>query len=197
MQTREGNWKLHHKLLKALYKYFFAHDRLNYARMAPLYLAQIELLESTNPDIHEEFMRGNFCVNKNDIPFCAIGLDHAIKHVNKTMKIQAGLKSLTQQPAAIARWSLTAPELSRLATEAEAKVELQTHGCTHHHNFSEAVITRYEENVRKLKAAFKANDPFVKGENELINIITKAVMPLTLKEAFLKRDEIAWSGPFQ
>lgn len=29
--TREGNWKLHLELLKALCKNFFAHDRLNYA----------------------------------------------------------------------------------------------------------------------------------------------------------------------
>lgn len=63
----------------------------------------MELLESTDPDIHEEFMSGNTCVNKNDEPFYAIGSDHAIEHVNKTMKIQSGLKSLTQQSAAIAR----------------------------------------------------------------------------------------------
>ena len=50
--TREGNWKLHLESLKALSKYFFAHDRLNYARMVPLYLAQMELLESSDPDIH-------------------------------------------------------------------------------------------------------------------------------------------------
>ena len=56
----------------------------------------MKLLESSDPDIHEEFMSGNFCVNKNDISFCAIGPDHAIKHVNKTMKIRGGLKGLTQ-----------------------------------------------------------------------------------------------------
>lgn len=62
--TREGNWKLHLESLKALYKYFFVHDRINYARMVPLYLAQMERLESSDRDVHEEFMKGNFCVNK-------------------------------------------------------------------------------------------------------------------------------------
>ena len=167
--TREGNWKLHLDSRKALCKYFFAHDRLNYARMVPLYLAQMELLESTDPEIHEEFMSGNFCVNKNDIPFCTIGPEHAIEHVNKTMKIRGGLKGLTQQPAAMARWFLIAPELSRLATQAEAIVGLQTHSLTHHHDLSEAVITHYKENVKELKEVFKENDPFVNEENELIN----------------------------
>ncbi|KAK3734787.1 hypothetical protein QZH41_007919 [Actinostola sp. cb2023] len=188
--TREGNWKLHLESLKALSKYFFAHDRLNYARMVPLYLAQMELIKSSDPNLHEEFMKGNFCVNKNDIPFCAIGPDHAIEHVNKIMKIRGGLKGLTQQPAAMARWFLIAPELSRLAAEAEAMVGITTHNLTHHHDLSEAVINRYEENVKKLKEVFKASDPFLNEETELINIITKAVMPDTVKEAVLKRDEI-------
>lgn len=75
-----------------------------------------------------------------------------------------------------------APELSRLATEAEAIVWLQTQSFTHHHDLSEAVITGYEENVKKLEDVFKANDPFANEENELINMNTKAVMPVTVKE---------------
>lgn len=135
-------------------------------------------------------MKRNFCVNKNDIPFCAIGPDHAIEHVNKIMKFRGGLKGLTQQPAAMAIWFLIAPELSRLSAEAEAMVGIKTHNLTHHHDLSEAVIIRYEENVKKLKEVFKANDPLDNEETELLNIITKAVMPDTVKEALLKRDEI-------
>ena len=101
--TREGNWKPHLESLKSLCKYFFAHDRLNYSRTVPLHLAQMEQLELSDPDLHEEFMKGNFCVNKNDIPFCAIVPDHAIEHEKKIMKIQGGLKGLTQQPTALAR----------------------------------------------------------------------------------------------
>lgn len=188
--TREGHWKLHLESLKSLCKYFFAHDRLNYARMVPLYLAQMKQLESSDPDIHEEFMKGNFCVNKNDIPFCAVGPDHAIEHENKTMKIQGGLKGLTQQPAAMARWFLIAPELSRLAGEAEALVGIQTHSSMHHHDLSKAVINRFNENVKKLKEVFKENDPFSNEETELVNIITKAVMPGPVKDAVLTRDKV-------
>ena len=121
--SREGDWNLYLESLKALAKYFFAHDRLNYARMVPLYLAQMHRLKIDDPDIHHEFMQGNFCVNKNEISFCAIGPDHSIEHVSKLMKIRGGLEGLTQQPAAMARWFLVAPELSRLAgTQAEHMV---------------------------------------------------------------------------
>ena len=105
------------------------------------------------------------------------------------MKVRGGLKGLTQQPAAMARWFLIAPGLSRLAAEAEAVLGVQTHSLIHHHNLSNAVINHHEENVKKLKDALKANDPFFTEESEL-NIITKAFMPVAVIEAVLKRDEI-------
>ena len=188
--SREGDWNLHLESLKALAKYFFAHDRLNYARMVPLYLAQMDRLKIDGPDIHHEFMQGNFCVNKNEIPFCAIGPDHAIENVNKLMKIRRGLNGLTQQPAAMARWFLGAPELSRLATQAEHMVGVQRASSSHHHNLSDAVTNRYNENVQKLKDVLKVSDPFATEERYLVNIITKAVMPDYIKEGVLTQDKI-------
>jgi len=51
----------------------------------------------------------------------------------------------------MARWFLIAPELSRLAAEAEAMLGVQAHSLTNHYDLSNAVINRYEENVKKLK----------------------------------------------
>ena len=187
--SRGRDWNLHLESLKALAKYFFTHDSLNYARMVPLYLAQMHRLKIDDPDIHHEFMQGNFCVNKNEIPFCAIGPDHAIENVNKLMKIRGGLKGLTQQPAAMARWFLVAPELSRLATQAEHMVGEQRASSSHHHDLS-GVITNCYENVQKLKDVLKVSDPFASEERHLVNIVTKAVMPDDIKEGVLTRDKI-------
>ena len=158
--------------------------------MVPLYLTQMHSLKIDDPDIHHEFMQGNFCFNKNEIPFCAIGPDHAIEHVKKLMKIRGGLKGLTQQPAAMARWFLVAPELSRLATQAEHMVGVQRASSSHHHDLSDAITNRYNENVQKLKDVLKVSDPFVTEERHLVNIITKAVMPHDIKEGVLTRDKI-------
>ena len=51
-------------------------------------------------------------------------------------------------------------------------------------------ITRYEENVKKLEDIFKVNDLFFMEESELLNMITKAVMPDSVKKAVRTRDEI-------
>ena len=187
--TREGGWNLHLESLKALTKYFFAHDRLNYARLVPLYLAQMQKIEVDDPDIYEEFMQGNFCVNKSEIPFCAVGPDHALEHVNK-MKIQGGLKGLTQQPAAMTRWFLIAPELSRLAANAESMVGVLKSMPKRHHDLTDAVINLYNQKVGKLKDLLKANEPFQMDGDNVVNIVTKAVMPTAIKEVILKRDEI-------
>ena len=79
----------------------------------------------------------------------------------------------TQQPAAmLARWFLVAPELSRLAAQAEDMVGLQRASSSRDQDLSDALTKRYNENVQKLKVS----DPFP-TESHLVNIIIKTVMP--------------------
>ena len=60
--VRAGDWQLHLLSLELFSKYFFAHDKINYARMIPVYLAEISALKKTNPTIHQEFTNGNWVV---------------------------------------------------------------------------------------------------------------------------------------
>ena len=53
--SREGLWDLHLSSLDALCKYFFAYDRLNYARIVPLYLADMNNLKTSDRNIWHEF----------------------------------------------------------------------------------------------------------------------------------------------
>jgi len=54
-------------------------------------------------------MDGNFAINKNQIPFCAIGVDHALEHMNRFMKVTGGLVGITQNASARELFLLTAP----------------------------------------------------------------------------------------
>ena len=49
-----------------------------------------------DPDICLEFMQENFCMTEKEYPFCAIGPENAIEHVNKLMKVRGGHSN--QQP---------------------------------------------------------------------------------------------------
>ena len=95
----------------------------------------------------------------------------------------------TQQPAAMARWFLVAPELSRLAAQAEDMVGLQRASSSHHHDLSDVLTKCYNENVKKLKDVLKVSDPFA-TESHLVNIITKAVVLDYTKEGVLMQNDI-------
>ena len=82
--SRQGAWELHLSSLNEFVKYFFAHDQLNYARMTPLYLATMtELKESEEWN----YLKENFSIAKSEIPFSAIGSDHAMEQENKVLKV--------------------------------------------------------------------------------------------------------------
>lgn len=57
--VRTANWNLHLQSLEIFTQYFFAHDRMNYAQMIPLYLAEMKSLKTTDPDTEAEFQNGN------------------------------------------------------------------------------------------------------------------------------------------
>lgn len=189
--TRDGIWELHLSSLDMLCKYFFALDKQKYARLVPLYLADMSALETTDPDIYEEFINGNFSVHKNIIPFCAVGVDHALEHINRVMKVTGGLVGITQNASARERFFLTAPELSRLAEEAHHMAGSSTSTRTEHHDLSNAVWSREERNILKLKNVICASmNPMTYDGGDLPNIITKVVMPSEVQHDLCLHDEI-------
>ena len=190
--TRDGLWKLHLSSLNELCKYFFAHDKQKYVRLVPLYLAEMTALETTDPDIYQEFIDGNFTVNKNKIPFCAVGVDHALEHINRVMKVAGGLVGITQNASARERFFLTAPELNRLSEEAHEMSDTLTATRKQHHDLSRVVWTRQEENILKLKNVIVSfMNPMMHKSEYLTNIITKMVMPTQCKKTFATKMKLA------
>ena len=51
--------------------------------------------------------------------FSSIPLDHTHKQVNALVKGEGGAVGLTESPAAIRRWMVAGPELSRMVKEFE------------------------------------------------------------------------------
>lgn len=190
--VRTANWELHLEALEIFTKYFFAHDRLNYARMIPLYLAEMKALSNTDPEIYAEFKDGNWVVNKNPcVPFCAIGPDNALEHLNRSMKVTGGLVGITLNPSARAKFFLIAPELARLANQAKdmAGVTHETRG--KHHNLTAAVVSREEKNITKLSNTIRAfTNPFSQEGADLFNLVTKVVLPEEVKDDLCNQSAI-------
>ena len=182
--VRTGDWDLHLEALQLFVKYFFAHDMLNYARMIPLYLAEMEIVKETDPEIYQEFQNGNWVVNKNaKVPFCAVGADHAQEHVNRSMKVSGGLIGITLNPTARTKYFLIVPELARLAEQAKLMTGTSSKTQTSHHNLTTAVRLREERNVQQLTASIQRfTNPFTVEDPDLFNLVTKVRMPEKVKK---------------
>lgn len=184
--TRDGIWPLHLSSMEGLCKHFFANNRLKYAQMVPLYLAEMHSLKESDPDIWSEFSQGHFCVKKSQVPFCSIGVDHALEHVNRAMKVKGGLSGITQKPAALLRFFLIAPELTRLSEEVMQMAGISSSQRTKHHELSQAITERHECNIQKMKSVMVECNPFQQEDACLKNFVTKAVMPEPVKRDILK-----------
>ena len=174
-------------------KYFFAHDRTDYARMIPCYLAEMQMLPGSDPDIFEEFLKGDWVVNKNpQVPFCALGADHALEQVNRSMKVSGGLVGITLNPHALTKFFLIAPELACLSEDAkEMSGTTPAKEGNHHNTLSASVISREEKNLEKLVTTLgNFTNPFIEQSNDLFNLVTKVVTPSKVKEDLLEQCEI-------
>lgn len=56
--------------------------------MIPLYLAKMEKLHDSDPEIYQEFLDGNWVINKSkEAAFLCAGAYHALEQINRSMKV--------------------------------------------------------------------------------------------------------------
>ena len=188
--TRKGDWELHLASLSAICKYFFALDQLKYARMVPLYLAEMTALEETDPDIWNEFKTGNFVVNKSNVPYSAVGPDHAIEHANRSMKVTGGLIGITLNENARNRFFLIAPELARLSDEIQQTGSSSQVIRAQHHELSLTMTKKLDDYVSKLLGVLSSQNPFLSEDKGLINLMTQTCMNEEIVEDLCRLPEL-------
>ena len=114
---RSGDWMLYLSALAEMIPHFFAMDRPNYARWLPIYMGDMQLLDSKHPKVYEEFMSRNFSVSCSGQPFSQVATDMALEQsINADSKSKAGIVGISQSPAALERWFLTAHERACITT---------------------------------------------------------------------------------
>ena len=197
---RTSNWELHFNSTKAMATYFFAMDRTNYSRWLPVYLVDMQTLDSVDPSVKHEFLNGNHAVNRSQNSFGQVWTDMALEQsVNLDSKSKGGIVGITQKPEALERWFLTCHERAAItpAIKEMCGIEDSERVGTHKES-SLARIRRDEEDVEKLMEMFDSgmlSNPFTKlnEDNEvmpLINIATGAVMPRPSAERLINAEDL-------
>ena len=180
--VRNGDWAMHLNALEQFSKYFFAWDRLNYARMIPLYLSEMLSLQEIDPNLFEEFSSGNWVVNKSKIAFCAVGADHALEQVNRWMKVAGGIVGITQNQTARTRFFLVAPELARLKVESKQEAYVEKRTSSKHYELTNADRNKVIVSALSLTTTLQGfTTPFEYDGDNLINIVKKAVAALDVQ----------------
>ena len=84
---KSGNWELHLDNCEKLLRWFHTYDHHNYARHFSYYWATQHVLAVTHPTLYEQFVNGNFAINRTPGAFSRISLDQAIEQmINKDQK---------------------------------------------------------------------------------------------------------------
>jgi len=116
---RLGNFSLYTDSLQKVVGWFFVCDQTNYARWLSVHIRDMLVVEQDHPDIYREFAAGNFTVSKSRRKFSSLAIDHAHEQLNAVIKGEGGVVGVTESDAALSRWAVAAPELSRMLQEFE------------------------------------------------------------------------------
>ena len=137
--------------------------------------AQTTSEHSSDGPMQTSMVSCNFVVHKTKSLFSAIALDHAHEHVNAGVKGEGGAVGLTENPAALCRWMVAGPELSRMIEEFKGSVSSAVvHG---HHEQNPAFKNAFATDVHHLEAFFEElGNPFSEEDEELMTIHSKEIM---------------------
>jgi len=163
--------------------------------MIPLYLAEMNSLPTTDPEVHAKFLSGDWVVNKNStVPFCALGADHGLEHLNRSMKVSGGLVGITLNQAARTKLFLIAPEMANLAGQAKDMAGVASKIKTQHHNHTLAVVPREDKSIKALMETIETfTNPFADESSDPFNLVTKVVMPDSIKDDMCNQSVIGQS----
>ena len=108
---RDSDFQSFLESLKCITKWMFALDHTHYARWLPVFIKDLEALDSSTRDAFE---KGYFTIKRSNRVFSNIGIDQAHEQNNKIVKIHGGAIGILDSQNALLRWSVSAPIIADL-----------------------------------------------------------------------------------
>ena len=115
--NREGNWQLHLDSFATMLPWLTVYGHTNYARWGPAYMAEMKRLSESAPEVHREFMIGNFVIKRSKHRFNQVPPDQATEWMNRMCKISNGIIGITQNNQAMDRFCTTWAERSHVSLD--------------------------------------------------------------------------------
>ena len=184
---RCGNFHLYVECLQKLAPWFFACDHTNYARWLPVHIRDMLSLQESHPAIYEQFVNGNFTVSKSQRNFSRIAIDQVHEQLNAAIKGDGGGVGLTENDAALCRWTVTGPEIVRMLEQFEY-IFLVDSTETKHHEQTACFENHFKRDVSRMLDILAVEIPFsTTSGDDLItlcaNTIADKAVAQTVKSA--------------
>jgi hypothetical protein len=172
---REGNFLLYVSVLEKLLPWLFALDHQHYARWITVHLRDMKNLEKCHPDIFSEFLKGKFVVQRSHRAFSSIAVDQAHEMNNATVKGTGGAIGLTEDAAALRRWTIVSPEIARII--GEFPILMKSQESILHHDQTPSVQNTFLNEVESVIRVFESlGNPFLECSDALMRLDTKEVV---------------------
>ena len=186
---RSNDWEGYLSSLENLIKYLFARDLLNYARLMPVHLAQMNALEEDDPETWDALKSGAFVVAKSDIAFTHLFTDQALEQEIKKLKGHGGMVGLSRDEAALDRLVTTTPHIARLVNQYlnTFPKASRTSGRTEHYQLSGEMALRSRENALKIRHSIELHcegNPF-QVNTPLKSLVSSALVSVEAKQDIL------------
>jgi len=148
---------------------------VNYARWLPVHIRDMLSLQVSHPDVHEQFVKGNFTASKTNRSFSCIAIDQAHEQLNAVIKGDGGAIGLTQSDAALCRWTVTGPVIVRLLEQFESSF-LADSDETQHHEQSISFQNHFKGDVSRMLEVFAVEIPFsITSGNDLVILCVNSI----------------------
>ena len=173
---REGDFQLYVQVCDELGHMALALDLYNYSRDLPTHTRDMVLLPTRHPAVYQEFLKGNFVVQRSTHRFSLMAKDQSHEHSNKELQQNGGgLSDLYDHADSIALYMLAAPDTARMIKEFEHVLCKESPRTTHHEESPKLQI-KFLSDVRRFMDVLRPNNPFLDEGENLKRLDTRDVM---------------------
>ena len=189
---RQASFSMYLDALTELACWFHAMDHTNYARWIPVHLKDMAELPERHPEVARKFREGSFTVQKTNKIFSSIAIDQAHEQNNACIKGDGGAVGLTDNPAALRRWMIAGPEVTRVIEEFQrGNQHSGREDNIRHHDQTTSVQASFTKDVRSLvKVMEELGNPFEEDSPDLVALDNKESVGSPAIEAVRKVREI-------
>lgn len=172
---RTGNWDLHLQAVEAMLPYFAASNHFLYAKSARVYLQNMKQLETTNPDVFDNFQNGSHVIRRSEKFWAGLSSDLVIEQVlMRSLKTNGGLtRGSGMSELQRLTWLLSAPTCSAINSSMQTFAKVQYETSEQHKEVRESRIERDNHDTSKLLCFLAENTPF--AEDPSLRNITSGV----------------------